>query len=109
MVYSEFKNGRAELAFSVHSGRDEDLFIVDGGADRQPNLENYFLSIDTFTIMRNGAEVGTDEGMEGECHFNLNKEGTKFFFIKCDIYNRKKGSMYSLYLKNITGFKREDY
>jgi hypothetical protein len=43
-----------------------------------------------------------DHGMEGECHFSLNKEATVFHSIECDVYNRAKGSMYNLHLESIS-------
>ena len=53
--------------------------------------------------------MGADGGMEGECHFNLNEDATKFFYIKCDVYNRKKGSYYKFYLENIHNFERKTF
>ncbi|MBP9664972.1 MAG: hypothetical protein KBD94_10140 [Pyrinomonadaceae bacterium] len=49
----------------------------------------------------------SDDGMEGECHFRISKSGKIFYFVKCDIYNRAKGTMYNFYLENITKSKRD--
>jgi hypothetical protein len=85
------------------------LFELSGGKDRQPNLTNYYLSVDTLRIKRGKDDWVEDRGMEGECHFRMNKEATKFFNIKCDIYNRSKGSMYNFYLEDIKNFSRETF
>jgi hypothetical protein len=69
VVYTLLKNGRTLLAFM----KDEDMFTVVGGADRQPNLENYYLSLDKFIINKGEKVVATDPNMEGECHFHMNK------------------------------------
>jgi hypothetical protein len=50
-----------------------------------------------------------DSGMEGECHFHMNKEASKFFYIKCDVYNRSKGTLYNFYLEDIKSFSREAF
>jgi hypothetical protein len=97
VIFTQLRNGRSVLTFV----RDKTVLQVSGGRDRQPNLENYYLSIDTFALKIPDREEAVDRGMEGECHFRLNKDATKFFFVKCDIYNRQKGSKYNLYLENI--------
>jgi hypothetical protein len=82
------------------------MFTLSGGSDRQPNLENLYLSVDTLRMMENGKVLSEDKHMEGECHFNLNSEATKFFYIKCDVYDRAKGFGPKFYLENISTFKR---
>ncbi len=52
-------------------------------------------------ITARGEEV-EDHGMEGECHFNLNKQGTVFYFVRCDVYNRAKGTLYNFYFEKIS-------
>ena len=102
--YVELTNGRAFLTFSEKNTS----FSVTGGTDRQPNLEDFYQGVDTLRMSAEGKEDAVDQGMEGECHFKLNRAATKFYFIKCDIYNRSKGSKYNFYLENITGFSKED-
>jgi hypothetical protein len=46
--------------------------------------------------------------MEGECHFRMNKEATRFYDIQCDVYNRTKGSIYNFYLENIAGMSHPE-
>jgi hypothetical protein len=53
-------------------------------------------------------EIG-DDGMEGECHFQMNKTATNFYSIKCDIYNRAKGTLYNFYLEKITKTDRKEF
>jgi hypothetical protein len=103
VVYTLLKNGRTLIAFM----KDENMFTVVGGADRQPNLENYYVSLDKLIINKGEKVVATDSNMEGECHFHMNRDATKFYSITCDIYNRSKGSLSNFYLENIRSFKRK--
>jgi hypothetical protein len=105
VAYTVLKNGRSLLSF----WNDKSVFTLSGGKDRQPNLENYYLSIDTFAMKLVGHEEAVDRDMEGECHFRLNKSATKFYDIKCDVYNRAKGSMYNFYLNKIIRFNRKTF
>lgn len=105
VVYTLLKNGRTLIAFM----KEEDMFTVVGGADRQPNLENYYVSLDKLIINKGETVVATDPNMEGECHFRMNKDATKFYSIKCDIYNRSKGTLYNFYLENIQKFSRKEF
>jgi hypothetical protein len=91
------RNGRSLLAFS----RGEILYHLSGGHDRQPNPENYYLSIDSLGIQSPDVNA-VDRGMEGECHFRLNRDASKFFSIECDVYNRAQGEMYNFVLDKIT-------
>jgi hypothetical protein len=84
VLFIELENKRAILIFA----KDKDIFELSGGSDRQPNLENYFLSIDTVRTLEDSHTVAQSKEMEGECHFKLNKQASKFYFIKCDVYNR---------------------
>lgn len=105
VFYSLLRNGRTLIAFT----KGDHMFTVVGGSDRQPNLENYYVSLDKIIVDKNGKREAQDSNMEGECHFKMNKDATKFYFIKCDIYNRAKGSMYNFYLENISGFDRKEF
>jgi len=98
------RNGRSLLAFS----KGEMLFHLSGGNDRQPNLENYYLSIDSLGIQSPDINA-VDRGLEGECHFRLNRDATKFFSIKCDVYNRAQGEMYNFVVDKITETHRRSF
>lgn len=106
VAYTELKNGRSVLSFFVN---DNAVFTLSGGKDRQPNLENYYLSIDTLRMKLKDREEAVDHGMEGECHFRMNKSATKFFEIKCDVYNRAKGTIYNFYVENIRTVDRKTF
>jgi hypothetical protein len=85
------------------------VFTLSGGKDRQPNLENYYLSIDTLRLEIKGKPEAVGHSMEGECHFNLNRDATKFFYVKCDVYNRTKGTIYNFYLDRIAKSEKVNY
>lgn len=98
VAYMHLGNGRSAVLFQ----RGDASFTLSGGKDRQPNLENYYLSVDTLRLKLGDKPEAVDNGMEGECHFSLNKSGTVFYYVKCDIYNRAKGSLYNFYLEKIS-------
>ena len=102
VVFSQFAEGRSTVSFVKTEKGKETMLILAGKTDRQPNLENYYLGIDALALVIDGKEIGSDFGMEGECHFKLNKDAAKFFSVKCDVYNRAKGMLYNFYLENIT-------
>ena len=102
-------NGRSLVTFMKREKGKDYLFTLSGGSDRQPNLENYYLSIDTFRMKIGDADENGDDGMEGECHFQMNKTATNFYSVKCDIYNRAKGTLYNFYLENITKTDRKEF
>lgn len=102
VAFIQLANGRSLLTFIKRENGKEILFTLSGGSDRQPNLENYYLSIDTFRIKNGDDDEIGDDGMEGECHFHMNKTATNFYSVKCDIYNRAKATLYNFYLENIT-------
>ena len=105
VMWTEYDNGREMLSFF----KGDTAFSLSGGGDRQPNPENYYQSIDTIRILEGGKRSGAGQGVEGECHFNLNEDATKFFSIKCDVYNRRNGSSYKFHLENIRNFKRKTF
>ena len=104
VIWMELTNGRALLIFK----KDKTIYTLSGGRDRQPNLEDFYQGIDTFRLAVDGVEKKKDMKMEGECHFSINKDASKFYFIKCEVYNRAKGSRYNLYLENIISFDRQE-
>lgn len=107
VIYAQLATGVSHLTFVKTEKGKQILFTLSGRSDRQPNLENYYLQIDTVSMDGFNSDGATDNGMEGECHFRMNKAGTNFFSIKCDVYNRSKGSLYNFYLENITKTQRE--
>ena len=107
VVFGEHRNGRLQLIFVS----DRLIYSLSGGSDRQPNLNNYYVAIDTLRLTPSNTsdKPAEDKGMEGECHFTLNGDATEFYFIKCDVYNREKGTQYKFYLENITTFDKKDF
>jgi len=107
VVFGEHRNGRLQLIFVS----DQLIYSLSGGSDRQPNLNNYYVAIDTLRMTPSSKpdKPAEDKGMEGECHFTLNDEGTEFYFIKCDVYNRQKGTQYKFYLEGITTFDKKEF
>jgi len=104
VMWGEYTTGRASITFF----KENMNFSVSGAGDRQPNLENYFQSIDRIRNM-DGGTVKAEIPMEGECHFNLNQNATQFYFIHCDVYNRQKGIMFNFHLDNISKFNRQAF
>ena len=94
-----FKNHVSAVLFVEPKG--DTKFVLKGEKDRQPNLENYFLSVDTLTIKPSDGTMLEDHNMEGECHFFSNKAGSKFVFVKCDIYDRAHRIGGRFYLEHI--------
>jgi hypothetical protein len=105
VAFAELVNGRSVIMFQ--SG--DATFTLSGGRDRQPNLENYYLSIDHFRLEQKGGAPAEDNNMEGECHFSLTKNGDRFYSIRCDIYNRRRGAAHNFYLENISKFDRKNF
>lgn len=104
----EKKEGGAFLTFIKKENNETTIFSVSGKADRQPNLENYYIQIDTFRVYKGGVVQAEDTNMEGECHFQLSSDAKKFYSIKCDIYDRSKpgGVIFKFYLEEIVSFER---
>jgi clan AA aspartic protease (TIGR02281 family) len=104
VMWLELKNGRTLVSFFM----GDVAFGLSGGRDRQPNLENYYLSVDTVRVTRKGKPDETGE-VEGECHFRLNRSASRFYFIRCDVYNRKVGFSWNFYLDSIESFDRKTF
>jgi hypothetical protein len=90
-------NGRSFVRFS--SG-DMSLAFT-GGRDRQPNLNNYYLSVDTVQMIEGRKTVAVDKRMEGECHMTLSDDGSEYGLVHCDAYNRRRGTGFFFHLDNI--------
>ncbi len=69
VMRGEYTTGRASITFY----KENTSFSMSGAGDRQPNLGNYFQSIDRIRIM-DGETVKAEIPMEGECHFSLGIE-----------------------------------
>src|SRR5579871_4650217 len=102
VMWGEFTTGRAALMFF----KDNLAFSISGSGDRQPNLENYFQSVDRIRIME-GPKLKTEIPMEGECHFSMNEQATAFYYIHCDVYNRRQSIAFNFHLDNIVNFERK--
>jgi len=102
VMWLELKNGRTVVSFF----KDDVAYGLSGGRDRQPNPENYYLSIDTVRVTRKGTPDEAGE-VEGECHFRSNKSASRFYFIRCDVYNRKLGFAWNFSLESIKSFDRK--
>ena len=96
------KPGYSHVAFITKDKTSEIIYSLSGKSDRQPNLENYYLQIDTLSMDGIGENSGSFPGKEGECHFRMNKTATVFYSVRCEIYDRSKGTSYNFYLDNIT-------
>lgn len=82
---------------------EEGFIILSGAEDRQPNINNYYLSISRFALKNKDlSEKFSDNNFEGECHFNLSDDGKEFYYVDCDVYNREHKARIKLNLKNIT-------
>jgi hypothetical protein len=103
------KNGRSTVIFSYVGAHDKKAtFTLAGGHDRQPNPEDYYLSIDTLHTDWGEKQIA-DLNVEGECHFNLNEEGTRYYFLRCVIYNRRIGASFKFNLNDITHFGTKSF
>ena len=100
--FQNFTSHRSAFTFTV---QDLAIFIFSGGKDRQPNLENYFLSVDNAKFAQSGK--GVQGKVEGECHMRMNKDGSKYYEIECDVFDRKTGLIFNFYLTEISDFERQ--
>jgi hypothetical protein len=107
VLYLSPPGGVAHLTFVKNEKGKQMIFDLAGRSDRQPNLENYYLEIDTLGIGISGETPAIGSGFEGECHFSMNRTAKIFYFVKCEIYNREKGMRSSFYLENITATHRD--
>lgn len=109
VMWMILRNGRSVVIFTYAGEENKKAtFALSGGRDRQPNPEDYYQSIDTLQTTWGGKQV-PDLSVEGECHFNLNEEGTKYYYIKCTIYNRKNGLVFKFNLNTITDFQTKSF
>jgi hypothetical protein len=95
--YGVLPNGRAMYIFS--SQNHGTFYTLSGGADRQPRLEDYYLTIDTFRMMPKGKQ-DYSVPYEGECHDHSDKSGREIRLLECEAYNRQIGMGTSLRVTN---------
>jgi hypothetical protein len=99
--FTHFKDLKSSIEFTIdNSGA---IFDFEGSRDRQPNLENYFLSIDKakFGLVSGKNIKGAQGSVAGDCHMLLNKEGNEFYEIKCDVFDRKRPVWNSISISQI--------
>jgi hypothetical protein len=101
--FTNFKNHRSRLTFTV---QNSGLFVFEGGTDSQPNPENYYLNIDRvgFGYISGEARQGW---VQGKCHMNLNKEGSKYYLIQCNAFEEKTGMKFDFILDHISRFAKK--
>jgi hypothetical protein len=105
VIYMLLKNGRHVLMFS----NKDTVIAVAGAGDRQPRLEDYYISIDTLRINVPGRQEVVDTSMEGECHIRVTREQGSFRRIECDVYDRAKGLSFSARVDNIIDSKHKHF
>jgi hypothetical protein len=97
MRYGVLPNGRAMYIFS--SQNHQTFYTLSGGEDRQPRLDDYYLTIDTFRMMMQGKQDYSIP-YEGECHQHSDKSGNQINLLECEAYNRQMGMGTSLRVTN---------
>ena len=90
-------NGRSFVGFIS----DQLVFSFNGGHDRQPDLNHYYLSIDSVRMMNGTTKVFEDLSVEGECAMTVSDDGNKFYTVHCTAHNQQKEE-YSFRLDNIS-------
>jgi hypothetical protein len=105
VIYMLFKNGRHVIMFHIK----DDVIALAGAGDRQPRLEDYYLTIDTFRLNIRGRKEAVDTNMEGECHIRITRERGDFRRIECDAYDRAKGLGVSARVDNIRKSTHENF
>ena len=101
VMWMVLKSGRSALLFTYLKANDEKVtFSLSGGQDRQPNLENYYLSVDTLVTWFDPQKSVTTD-VEGECHFSVAENGKRYRFVHCVVYNRRDAIMFKFNLNSI--------
>jgi hypothetical protein len=103
VTFTNYKNHRSAFTFTAENSKAG--FIFEGGRDRQPDLENYYLLVDKVKLGTSDGE-GAQGKAEGECHMRLNKDGSKYYEVKCDVFNREARFVFNFYLTDISSFEK---
>ena len=103
VTFTNYKDHRNAFTFTAENSKAG--FIFEGGRDRQPDLENYYLLVDKVKLGTSDGE-GAQGKAEGECHMRLNKDGSKYCEVKCDVFNREAGFVFNFYLTDISSFEK---
>lgn len=106
VTYTVYQRGRSSFEFTAEN--ENVIFRFEGGRDKQPNLENYTLFIDTvkFGKIDNGRIDGNEAKAEGDCRMRMNKDASEFYSVKCDVLQRESGVVFNFYLTEITKFEK---
>lgn len=95
--YMVLPNGRSVAQFEAKGQQ----FVFAGGHDRQPDINDLFLTVDRLRIMQGSKQIAVDDRMEGECHFVFNDDASEFKFVHCDAWDRAKGLTFFFHLDDI--------
>jgi hypothetical protein len=80
-------NGRSFVGFQQKNLS----FTFNGGKDRQPDMNDLFLAVDTVRILKGAREQAVDPHMEGECHLSFNDDASAFREINCERGTAERG------------------
>jgi hypothetical protein len=106
ILYGALSNGRVVFIFTSTSPGRKTTYTLSGGSDRQPRLEDYYLTIDKFRMMLTRPQPETVEvPYEGECHMHSDKSGLRISLLECDGYNRQTGQGTSLRVTDATAVR----
>ena len=106
LLYGTLSSGRVVFIFTSTSPGRKTTYTFSGGSDRQPRLEDYYLSIDKFRMILTGLQPDTIEvPYEGECHMHSDKSGLHIRLLECDGFNRQAGQGTSLRVTDATAVR----
>ena len=110
VLFTNYKTHRSAFTFTAQDSTT--VFVFEGGKDRQPNLENYYLSLDTAKFGESEKDAqGTIKGaqgqVQGECYMHMNGNASEYYEIKCDALDRKSGLEFNFDLTNIVSFEKQ--
>ena len=94
-------------AASITFSKDDKMYVLTGIGDRQFDLKNYHQVVSTITEWRDLKPFKTNENLDGFCHFSLNKDATKFYFLKCTVNDNQNDEVYRFFLEDISNLKRQ--
>jgi hypothetical protein len=106
LTYTVVGNGRSLFVFTEG---DNSAIAMSGGSEKQPVLTGYYLNIDTIRVVDHGKEGPRDNNMTGECHINLSADATKFYYVRCIVWDRGRQMQMKFDLDNIQGFEKVNF